>query len=203
MPNITFSLKDLRSLLSRNIDLKELENLLIYCKAGLEKYDDKTDEVTIKLEDTNLPYLFSVEGIARLMKGILEKERGLPKLKIQKGNYKIIVDDSVSKIRPFIASFIAKDCKINDYILKQIIQLQEKLCDSYGKKRKKIAIGIYSLNKITFPIKYRAVYPESVKFIPLDFKREMNLKEITNIHPKGKDYAYILRDFDNFLKQPV
>ncbi len=198
MPNITFSLKDLRSLLSRNIDLKELETLLVYCKAGLEKYDDKTDEVTIGLEDTNLPYLFSVEGIARLMKGVLGKKKGLPKLKIQKGNYKIIVDDSVSKIRPFIVSFVVKDCRIDDYILKQIIQLQEKLCDSYGKKRKKIAIGIYNLTKITFPIKYQAVYPESIKFIPLDFKREMNLKEIINIHPKGKDYAYILKDFDKY-----
>ncbi len=198
MPSITFSLKDLMGLLSRKISINELENLLTYCKADLENYDNKTDEVTINLGDTNLPYLYSIEGIARLLKGILNREKGLAKLKLSKGNYKVIVDDSVAKIRPFIAAFVVKDCKINDYILKQIIQLQEKLCESYGKKRKKIAIGIYSLNKVTFPIKYKAVYPEAVKFIPLDFKREMNLKEILNIHPKGQEYAYILREFDKY-----
>jgi len=62
-----------------------------------------------------------------------------------------------------------------NYLLKQIIQLQEKLCDNYGRRRQKIAIGVYTSKKIEFPVNYKAVDPESVDFVPLDFKESLNL----------------------------
>ncbi len=192
MPTITFSLKDLQKLVNKKLTIKELEKYLEYGKGEIENYSK--DGITVNFGDTNLPYLWSVEGIARLIKGILGKQKGIPKIKINKSNYKLIVDNSVKEIRPYISAFVAKNKKIDDYLIKQIIQLQEKLCENYGVRRKKLAIGVYNLKKINFPVNYKAVSPEAVKFIPLDFKKQMNLKEILEEHPKGKDYSFILKD---------
>lgn len=198
MPTINFSLKDLQKLIGKKISIGELQELLHYAKAEFENYDKEKDEVKADFGDTNLPYLWSVEGLARLLKGILNKEKGIPKLKINKANYKLIVENSITKVRPYIASFVAKGGKINDYLLKQIIQLQEKLCETYGMKRKKIAVGIYSHSKINFPVRYKAVDPKKIKFVPLDYRKEMNLKEILEEHPKGEKYSWILEGLDKY-----
>ncbi len=198
MPTISFSLKDLQHLVGKKITLEHLEEYAPYAKGDVEGYDKETDEVKIDFGDTNLPYLWSVEGFAFLLKGILGSEKGCPSLKINKGNYKIIVDKSVSSIRPFIGGFVAKGHKIDDYLIKQLIQLQEKICENYGRKRKKVAVGIYSYDKITWPIHYKATDPESVKFVPLEFKREMTQQEIIEDHPKGKEYATLLQGFKKY-----
>ena len=194
MPTITFSLKDLNQLVGKKLSVDDIQELAHYGKGDFEGYDKADDEVKIDFGDTNLPYLWSVEGVARLFKGILGKQKGIPGIKINKSDYKLIVDKSVDNIRPYVAAFVAKGHKIDDYLVKQIIQLQEKLCENYGRRREKVAIGVYQYDKINFPVYYKATGPESVKFIPLDFKKEMTQQEILEEHPKGKDYAWILKD---------
>ncbi len=198
MPTITFSLRDLQRLTGKKISVQELIELAHYGKGDVDSYDEQTDEVKIDFQDTNLPYLWSVEGLARLIKGILEIEKGIPELKLSKGDYQVVVDRSVSKIRPFIACFAAKGKKIDDYLLKQLVQLQEKFCESYGRRRQKVSIGLYSYKRINFPVHYKAVLPESIEFVPLEFKAKMNLKQILAEHPKGRDYAWILEGFDKY-----
>jgi phenylalanyl-tRNA synthetase beta chain len=199
MPTINFSLKDLQNLVGKKISIDELEELLSYGKAELEKYDKDADEVTVSCGDTNLPYLWSVEGFARLLKGILGKEAGIPKLEIFKeSQHELIVDNSVSKVRPFISAFIARGKKVDDNSIKMMIDLQEKFCESYGRRRKKVAVGIYDYKKIKFPITYKATDPESIKFTPLEFKKEMTQAEILEEHPKGKEYAWTLEGSDKY-----
>jgi len=198
MPTITFSLKDLQQLVGKKLSLEEVQEFAHYGKGDFEGYDKETDEVKIDFGDTNLPYLWSVEGFARLIKGIIGKQKGIPKIKINKSDYKIIADKSISKVRPYIAAFVAKNRKIDDYLIKQMIQLQEKLCETYGRRREKIAIGVYSHKKITFPIHYKATQPKSIKFTPLDFKKEMTQQEILEEHPKGIEYAWILKDQNRY-----
>ncbi len=168
MPTITFDFKEFIKLLGKKVSIKEFENLLInYAKAELEHYDSKTGKVSVKLGDTNLPYLWSEEGLAILLKGILGIEKGIPKIQIKKGNNHIVVDKSVESIRPFIAAFVAKGRKVDDYFLTQIIQFQEKLSENFGRKRQKISVGLYKFNNIKWPVHYKAVDPESVRFAPL------------------------------------
>ncbi len=198
MPTIKFSLKDLQALLNKKITIEELENLLRYCKGEVGSYDKAADEVTAEFADTNLPYLWSTEGIARLLKGVIGKEKGIPKIDVKKSNYDVIVDDSVSNIRPYIVSFAAKNKKVDDYLIKQMIQLQEKLCENFGRRRQKIAIGIYRLKKIKFPVYYKATDPESIQFVPLDFRRSLTQQEILETHPKGKEYAWILKGMKKY-----
>ena len=201
MPTITFQYKDLCNLIGKEIPIGELAKLLEYGKGELENYNEETDEINVNFGDTNLPYLWSVEGIARLIKGLIGKQKGIPELEIfKKPDNKLIVDKSVKRIRPYIAAFVAKGCKVNDYLIKQIISLQEKFCDNYGRKRKKVAIGVYNYKRIKFPLHYKATEPESIKFVPLEFKREMTQQEILEDHPAGRKYSWIL---EGHKKYPI
>src|SRR3989344_4134886 len=194
MPTLTFSLADLQQLVGKNLTVEDVESWSSCAKGDFEGYDKQSDEVKIDFGDTNLPYLWSVEGFARLLRGLMGKQKGIPPLKVQPSGQKIQVDASVNAVRPYIAAFIAKGRRMDDYLLKQIIQLQEKLCETYGRKRRKIAICIYSHKKITFPISYKAVDPESVSFVPLEFSEAMPLSKTLKEPPKGKQYAALLKD---------
>ena len=61
-----------------------------------------------------------------------------------------------------------------------------------GRHRKKIAIGIYPLEKIKMPIRYMAKKPEEIRFHPLEGKKEMTARQILEQHPTGKEYGYLL-----------
>jgi len=198
MPTIKFALEDLNKLVGRKLTSTEVEHLVEYGKGELKDYSSETDELQVNFDDTNLPYLWSVEGFARLVRGALGVETGLPKLNLVKSDYKVVVNKSVKAIRPYISAIGVRGKPIDDYFLKQIIQLQEKFCDSYGVKRKKVALGVYSLSKIKFPVFYKAVEPESVEFEPLGFKRKMTPGEILEMHPAGQLYAHLLKGLDKY-----
>src|SRR3989344_6685548 len=200
MPTITFSLKDLENLAGKKLGIEKVQECAHLCKGDMDGYDKYSDVVKIDFGDTNLPYLWSVEGFARFIKNYLGIEKGIPPIKIEKGNYEILADKNVADVRPFIAGFVAKGRAIDDYLLKQLIQLQEKLADNYGRKRQKASIGLYSYKRIKFPIHYRAVNPESVAFVPLESEKKLNLLQIIAQHPKGKEYGPILR---NCSKYPI
>lgn len=142
----------------------------------------------------NRPDLLSESGLARALSSFMNKKTGLRNYKIEKSGEKVIIDKSVSSVRPFTACAIVKGLKFDDETLREIIQLQEKLHVTFGRNRKKCAIGIYPLEKIEMPIRYLAKKPSEIKFRPLESNKEMSAKEILENHPKGKEYAHLLKD---------
>ena len=199
MPTISFNYEDFENLLGQKLPFEKMRDLaLMHAKAEVDEYDEQTGQIKISLDDTNLPYLWSVEGLARLFRGVLEIETGLPELKIHKSDFKILVDAGVKKCRPFISSFVAEGREIDDNLLEQIIQLQEKFCEGYGRKREKVSIGLYSHKKIKFPVHYKAVKPDSVSFAPLETKEKMNLKEVLEKNPKGIQYGHIISKLEKY-----
>jgi len=189
MPTITCNIEDLYNLIGKRLDEKKLLELLDTAKAELESPYGK--EITIKYNDTNQPYLWSTEGLARLFRCYLGIDKKLPELNLVKGKDKVVYDRKLSAIRPYIACFTATGKKIDEQLLKQLIQLQEKLAESFGKKRQKISIGIYPLRGITFPLQCKAANPTE-EFTPLDFHEPITLKQTLEKHPKGKEYGHIL-----------
>ncbi len=199
MPTISFSYDDLCSLVGKKIPIEELAKLLEYGKGEFESYDEETDEITVGFGDTNLPYLWSVEGVARLLRGLIGKQKGIPGIEIfKKSEHVLNVDKSVKNVRPYIAAFVARGCRVDDHSIKQMIDLQEKFCAGYGRRRKKAAIGIYNYDDIKFPLVYKATDPESVRFTPLEFRKEMTQQEILEDHPTGKEYAWILKGMQKY-----
>ena len=186
MPTIEASKKDLLRLIGKKLDDKKLEEALRYAKSEIE---GSGDEVKIEIADANRPDLLSIEGIARQCRLAL----GLKPIiyKAKKTNYKII---SKSKVRPLIVAAVVKNLKFDDASIKQIIQLQEKLCEIFGRKRREAALGIYDFDKIKWPITYADYEPEKIKFIPLEMNREMTGKEILQKHPAGIAYKNLLEN---------
>jgi phenylalanyl-tRNA synthetase beta chain len=52
-------------------------------------------------------------------------------------------------------------------------------------------MGLYRIGIIRWPIHYRAVDPDSVSFVPLQWDTPLTLREILKQHPKGKEYGFI------------
>ena len=142
----------------------------------------------------NRPDLLSLQGFIRAIKAYLGKEVGMRKYKVKspEKNYTVNVQASVQEVRPYTACAIVKGLTFNDSSIKQIIDLQEKIHATIGRQRKKLALGIYPLEKIKLPITYEARKPADIKFRPLESEREMTAQEILKRHPTGQAYAHLL-----------
>ena len=163
----------------------------------LENFDNNEIELEIF---PNRPDMLSYQGFKRSFLAFLGKKKGLKKYNLKKPekDFKIIIDSSVKNIRPYTACAIVKGLKFDDEKIRELIDIQEKLHLTLGRKRKKFGIGIYPLEKIKIPITYKAMEPDKIKFIPLESEREMSGLEILQRHPIGKDYAHLLAGKANF-----
>ncbi|MFH7860697.1 MAG: phenylalanine--tRNA ligase subunit beta [Candidatus Aenigmatarchaeota archaeon] len=196
MPTIEVSFKDLCNLIGKKFSLEEMKELVRFAKGEAESVEG--DLLKIEVKDTNRPELWSAEGIAREIKGRIKKEKGCPKYKVGKSRVEVIVDKKVSKVRPLTVCAVVKGLKIDENVLSQIIQLQEKICTTFGRNRKEVALGVYELDRIKPPIRFTTVKPEEIKFVPLDFEEELTPKEILEKHPKGKEYGHLLKGFKEY-----
>ena len=191
MPKFEISKQDLEKLVGRKFTVKELEDFLLFAKTELDGVDGDTLKVDVK--DTNRPDLWSVEGIARELKGHLKIEEGLPKYSVKKSGWRVSVE-SPDEFHKFVTAAIVRNVKITKDVLSQMIQLQEKVGGTFGRNRKAMSMGAYDLSKIKFPVKYTGKKPEEIKFKPLGFDKEMTAKEILEKHEKGKQYGHLLKD---------
>jgi len=151
------------------------------------------DEVQIEVFP-NRPDLLSYHRFKRSFLSFLGKKIGLITYEVNKPEkkYDVHIESSVKEVRPYTACAIVKGLKFNNEKIKEIMDLQEKLHLTMGRKRKKAAIGIYPLEKIKLPITFKAIEPDKIKFIPLDSKRELSGLEILQRNPAGKEYAHLL-----------
>ncbi|MBT7497203.1 phenylalanine--tRNA ligase subunit beta, partial [Candidatus Woesearchaeota archaeon] len=146
----------------------------------------------------NRPDMLSEQGFARAFASFIETKPGLRDYNVESSGEKIIIDKSVTDVRPFTACAIVRGLKFDDETIKEVIQLQEKLHITYGRNRKKLAIGIYPMEKINFPVTFFAEDPKKVKFQPLEYPSELDGLQILSKHPKGRDYADQLEGMDKF-----
>lgn len=196
MPNVEINLNDLSALVGKKLSLEQAREALLFVKGEIDSINGNS--IVVDVKETNRPDLLSAEGIARELKGHLGKERGLVKYNIKSSGVKVIVDSSLANIRPCIAAAIARNVKVSDDFIKQMVQLQEKVCLTFGRKRKEAAIGLYDFDVMDPPIYYKAFAPHELKFVPLEYKVEMDLDEILKEHPKGKEYAHLLQGCKKF-----
>lgn len=186
MPVVTLYWDELERMVGA--DRKRILEKLPMLGCDIERVEE--DHVDVEFFP-NRPDLYSVEGVARALKGFLDIEFGYIDYRISDGNWKIYVDESVLEVRPRIVGCVVRNVNVNDELLRSIIQIQEDLHWTIGRNRRKMAIGIHDLEKVNFPLKYTAVNSD-FSFVPLDFKEEMSVAEILEKHPKGVEYAHIL-----------
>ncbi|MFB6191434.1 MAG: phenylalanine--tRNA ligase subunit beta [Candidatus Nanohaloarchaea archaeon] len=146
----------------------------------------------------NRPDLLSVEGLARAYRGFFDIDTGRKVYDVEDGDIQVEVDPSVKEVRPFIGIAVVRGLELTEKKINGLIQLQEKLHQTLGRRRDKLAIGLHDLETVEAPFTYRAVEPEKVSFTPLEYDREMQLGEILDEHEKGQEYAWILEDEDRY-----
>lgn len=189
------------------IPKKKLEEIIPLDEKGTEKIAsfgtpvESIDEQEVELEvSANRPDLLSTQGLVRALSKFLGKNSRKQEYEIKKSPSKetVLIDKSVKSIRPYTVCAIVKNLDLSGDHIKEIISLQEKLHSSIGRNRKKLAIGVYPLENITFPIRYTALAPKNISFIPLGSSKNMTAEQILEKHPTGKEYAHLLKDYQKY-----
>ena len=143
------------------------------------------------------PDLYSAEGVARAMQGFLGIKTGLVEYAVEKGNVILQVEESVKSVRPLIGCAIVRGLEFTSEAIESLMGLQEDLHWGLGRNRRKVAIGVHDISRVTPPFRYFGEDP-SRKFVPLDFTEEMTMREMLHKHPKGKDYGHILEGSERY-----
>ncbi|MBI2084980.1 MAG: phenylalanine--tRNA ligase subunit beta [Candidatus Aenigmarchaeota archaeon] len=190
MAVVTFNRKDFESLLGKK--LKDSDYTETIPMIGVTTESLSADSVSFEVFP-NRPDMLSVEGFARALAAFM----GNPK-KIKYGASDvhgiIKVEKSVDNVRPYVVCAVIRGIKLDDDTLKSMIQFQEKIHETFGRKRERVAIGVHDISKVKFPLNYAAYNPNKISFVPLDMKEKMNLAQILQKHPKGKDYGWIIEN---------
>lgn len=173
---------------------KEFEKKITDMGTPVESLSESEVEVEIF---PNRPDLLSLENFARAINQFNGKGK-VAKFKIHapEKNYEVVVESSVKRVRPHTVACIVKGLRFSDAKIKDIVDLQEKLHNSIGRKRKKVAIGVYPLDKIKLPIRFVGLKNEEIKFLPLEAKKEMNARQILRNHPTGVEYSHLLEGME-------
>ncbi len=198
MPTISINLKDFSQLLGQGpVTAERLEAWLPLVKGELKDHDSETDELRIELQDSNRPDLWSCEGIARQIRiKLAGKASAYPCFKPKRPTKRLLVSPGLEEVRPYVAACTAVGYRVTGEGLAQLIQVQEKLADIFGRKRRTVSIGLYRLSGISFPVTYALVKPDEARFTPLGFDEPLSLREILSVHPKGIEYGPILAGHD-------
>ncbi len=159
--------------------------------ADVHSYDEGTREMSIEFFPDR-PDLYSVEGAARALRTFLGYESGLTRYQVEDSDVVLNLDESIKEVRPYMVAGVVEDITITDAFIRSLMEMQEKLHLTMGRKRSKVSIGIHDMDRVTPPFTYKAVEPGSVSFVPLGKTESMDLREILQRHEKGVDYAYIL-----------
>lgn len=195
MPKFDVSKTDLERLVGKTFSVEEWEDLFLYAKCELDDVWEENGQIYFKADskDTNRPDLWSAEGIARQIRWALGFQKGLPRYEIEKSDVTVYVDEKLKDIRPYGVYAIVEGLSLDEEALKQMINLQEKVALTFGRRRREVAIGIFDFDRVKPPIYYRAA-EKTEKFIPLGFDEELTLEEILEKHEKGKEYGHLIKD---------
>jgi len=186
------------------LDKKEFEKIVgkikdldIFNQMGVPIESVTSKEIELEISP-NRPDLLSLRGVARLYNSYTKNKHSKYIVNKPEKDYIIKIDKSVDKVRPYTTCAIIKDLKFDDEKIKEVMDIQEKLHATIGRNRKKLAIGIYPLEKIKLPITFRAEFPNKIKFTPLESKKEMTGIQILKDHPKGKEYAHLIEGLKKY-----
>lgn len=179
-----------------DVDLKQLE---AFCAHGADEITEALTNIGMPVEGgepgsiivevtPNRPDLFSIEGLSRAIRAYCDKE--VREYTAEKSDFVMGVSKKTADARPAVAAAVVKGAKIDEAALLNFMQLQEKLHDTIGRKRKKVAIGLHDLAKVEWPLEYTVAMGD--RFVPLESTQEMDAWEVLKKHPKGIAYAHLV-----------
>lgn len=186
---ITLNVERFSGFMGRKVAVKDLTRWLPWIGFDIEEIGE--NYVKVEYNPNRIDFC-SYAGVARALKGYLEMEIGLPKYEVKEARTTLVVDRTVRDVRPFMLAAIVRNIKLDGDAVVELMEMQEDIHWGLGRDRKKVSIGIHNLDVVKPPFTYTAVEPESKKFVPLDKREEMSLKEILETHEKGVAYKHLI-----------
>jgi phenylalanyl-tRNA synthetase beta chain len=192
MPIITLPYNDLEKLTGTDKDtiIKRVPMI----GADIERIEEGSIDIEFF---PDRPDLYSVEGVARAMRGFLDIETGFSEYEVRPYTVEITKDKHIDSVRPVFGCAVVRGVAFSSSAIKTLMDLQESLHWGLGRDRKKVSIGVHDLSRVQAPFRYIAADPE-FSFVPLDFTEPMTMREILEKHPKGTRFAHILDGFDKY-----
>jgi phenylalanyl-tRNA synthetase beta chain len=186
MPVMKINKSYLGSLLKLKISDEQLRDQIL--KLGLEIESMTKNEIDIELH-LSRPDLLDPVGIARALRYFMHKsDKFHYKLGSGKPEMTINVSSSVKGVRPFIAGMVVKGIRFDDISLQQLMAFTDKFCDTFGRERKKIAVGIHDYDSIEkTDLSYTLSKDDS--FVALNSKERESFSSILKTNKKGIDYG--------------
>ncbi|MCX8202452.1 MAG: phenylalanine--tRNA ligase subunit beta [Candidatus Micrarchaeota archaeon] len=190
MATISFKKKEIEKFIGKEVPAEQIAHAFEMLGMPVDKCDE--DEIVADITNDRVD-MFTVEGAGRAIGQFLEiiKPRDYA---LSKSNLVLHVENV--EVRPYIVAFVAKNVKLDDEMIRSLIMAQEKIHETFGRKRRKIAIGIHDADKVQGHLYYKQV--KDISFIPLDSDKEMNIREILDKHPKGQEYRHIFEGTSNY-----
>ncbi len=187
MPTITYRKSELKKLIGKKLSDDQLGEIITLIKPNLDGIDG--DSITIE-HTADRSDLFGIEGLARSIANYVGLRKGLTKYNVLKP--KIDVSVKVVPVRPYTSAFVVRGARMDGGFFESVINIQELLNDSIGRRRAKAATGIHDLDKIKGPISYVGV-PRSEKMVPLESAESMTLEKVLEKVGKGVMFGGIIR----------
>lgn len=189
MPTVTFPLEYLQQLTSASPEQMAQQAFDYGLEATLFEH---TLDVEVTAER---PDLLSAEGFTRAINIYNGAVRDVPAQLAFSGR-RVTVEPSVQSLRPHLAALVVENANLEAGGLEVLVQFQEKVTQTFGRQRKKIAIGVYDLDQISGDLTYTSVSSGQLQFMPLNVSELMTAREILANHPAGQQYRHTLPDGD-------
>ena len=167
------------------LPLMEAVRVVERLKIEVEILDDGTLEFEVEVDR---PDMYSLEGIARQVDGLLGRAAGMPAYETVDSGVEVVARQVPS--RPYIAAAVVWDVNVDEDFLVELIQFQEKLHTSLGRGRSRVAIGIHDFEKLPGrTVTYSEEDVDSVVFTPLGGSKPMTLREVLDSTEQGRKYG--------------
>ncbi len=193
MPIIRLDYRDLEEL--TGLERGRIIDKIPMIGADIERIEE--DYVDVEFFP-NRPDLFSVEGVARAMKGFLGIEPGIRGYQVNDSGIVLEIDPSVKPLRPYIVCAVVRGLDFTSpSFIEALMGLQEHLHWVLGRDRKRVSVGVHDISKVKPPFRYLGESPD-FEFVPLDYDYKMSMDEILQKHPKGMKFKGILEGMDHY-----
>jgi len=170
------------------MDIESVKEALFKLKCESEEADGYLEVEVMP----DRPDMFITEGVARAVKGVMGVETGWRAPEVVDTRYRLVVEDVPT--RPYIAGAILYNVNVDEDLLEDLIQFQEKLHETLGRRRAKAAIGLHDLSKMESEVIRYKLEPLSTRFNPLDVEGEMSIGEYLSGTEKGSKYGGLALD---------
>lgn len=165
---------------------------------------DSNNQKSIEVEVfPDRPDLLSHETIARASRSFLSSTEIGVDLPVFPGEIGLSVDPELDEVRPIIMGAVVRgvdtgsNTEEREDFIQSLMDHQEKLHLTLGRKRKFASIGVHDLNSLKPPFRVTTV-PSTYSFIPLAGSEEMSIEQILTEHPKGVEYAHLMKGLEQF-----